>query len=508
MTAQDGPSVTPRYFWWIVAAGAILGVAAMISAPLIDLEISADFTNIQGRTTWLTLFVGVFLLGCLFWWLLLAWPQRFSLIRGAIAGVLTGFFAYPVVLTLSDIVQRNWFDFANQPSPAERIDNVLLVTGLTLMTTGFAATLIMGAVGVLACWILVRLHPDISPPKAQWRPMGLLPKLAGALAAVIVVFLAGSFAWLTLTPLATADIAEHETPSIAATTYEDAMAAFQALQAAEAEMPLHERCPSALLTHGSKVARVVVYFHGFTSCPAQGDELAAKLYDLGYNVLLPRMFGHGEADPTTMSLRDLTAEHLVDLANSSIDMAQGLGDEVVVIGLSAGGTIASWAAQNRPDVDHAIPVSPFFGPYVAPPWANHAVTNLTLLLPNFVLWWNPLENVSPQQLDYAFALPATHALAEIMLLGSMVDEGARTSPPAAQNISVLLNEADVSVSNALTEQIIASWRDHGADVRVDVLPFSGHLPHDLINPLERGGDVELVYSMLIEMMNNPGSGAP
>ncbi|HEY4201902.1 MAG TPA: alpha/beta fold hydrolase [Devosiaceae bacterium] len=495
-----------RQLWWNVATGGIFGLAAMLAAPLVGLKISADLGNTDGRTTWLTLFAGVFLMACLFAFLLMFGPRRFSAGRGAITGILTAFFSYPVVLTLADIVHRNWGDSADLPALSERFDNILLVTGLTLMTTGFAATLILAAVGMLAGWALSGLAPGRSALSRQppSRPPGTLLKVTGGLAVALVAFLVGSFIWLSLLPLDTADIALHQTAGTPAQTYPEAIAAFEVVQAQEAKLPLHDRCHSTLLTHGSKVTRVVIYFHGFTSCPAQGDELAARLFALGYNVYLPRMFGHGEADPTTMSLKDLTAEHLIDLGNSSIDMAQGLGDEVVVIGLSAGGTIASWAAQYRGDVDNAIAVSPFFGPYVAPPWANHAVTNLTLMLPNFVLWWNPLENVAPQPVDYAFALPATHALAEIMLLGSLVDASARTTPPAAKNIGVLLNAADISVSNALTEQVITSWQGHGTAVTVKTLSFSSHLPHDLINPRERGGDIDLVYSTLLEMMNDPG----
>jgi alpha-beta hydrolase superfamily lysophospholipase len=312
----------------------------------------------------------------------------------------------------------------------------------------------------------------------------------------------GAFAWLSLSPLNTAGLAPSASTSAPSESYEDAVAAFQAIRAREdAGVPLHPRCYSQLLTHGEKVDRVIVYFHGLTSCPAQADEMAQKYFDLGYNVLLPRMFGHGEADPLTYSLADLTAEGLVDLANESVDIAQGLGNEVVVLGLSAGGTISSWVSQYRSDVDQSISISPFFGPHVVPTWATHAATNLLLTLPNMMVWWNPLETERPEEMNYAYARYASHALGEVMRMGRIVDSSARTTAPAAASNGMLLNEADVAVSFALAQQVVDAWRSNGADVRLEVLPFARRLPHDLIDPRQSGGDVDMVYDLLLEMMN-------
>lgn len=496
----------PRLIWWNALGGTIFALAALIFAPLVGLEVSPLFNNDEGLVTWLTLFAGVFIVGLFFWWLLLARPQRFTRTRGAVTGILTAFFSYPVVLTLAKFLQRSG------PGPsaetlAGRFESVLLTTGLTLLTSGFAAVLILGIVGWLAVWLLVRLHPQFAAmvPQEEKKERGpwmrWTLRIATALAIIIVVALVGGFAWLSLSPLNTAGLAPTTSTSAPSETYADAIAAFEAIQAEEATLPLNPRCLTQLLTHGQKVERVVIYFHGLTSCPAQADDMAQKFYDLGYNVLLPRMYGHGEADVLTYSLADLTAESLVDLANESVDMAQGLGDEVVVTGLSAGGTIASWISQYRADVDNAISISPFFGPHVVPTWAQHAATNLLLLLPNQMVWWNPLETERPPELSYSYARYASHALGEVMRLGRIVNTSAQTTPPAAQNLAMLLNEADVAVSNAVAEQIIAAWQRNGADVAVEWLPFSRRLPHDLIDPRMAGGDVDMVYALLLEMMN-------
>ena len=505
---KRGPSSQERISWTLWA-GVLFGISALIAAPLAGLEITSVFVSEQGSATWLMLFVGTFLVGCLFWWLLISRPQRISPLRGAVTGVFVGFFSYPTVLLLAELVQSFLPASADTASYETRGGSVLMTIGLMLMTSGFVLIIIMAAIGMAAALILLRFHLGAAAVAARHvRPLSSLARrvfwTAAGVAGFISVVLIGLFVWLSVLPLNTEGLAQSATTEPAG-TYEDAMAAFGAVRAREdAGAPLHERCPSTLLTHGEKVARVVIYYHGLTSCPAQGDALAAKLFDLGYNVYLPRMFGHGEADPLTLSLAQLRAEDLVQLANESADMAQGLGEEVVVIGLSAGGTVASWTAQYRADVDISISVSPFFGPHIVPAWANRAATNLLLMLPNAMVWWNPLETVRPPELSYAYARYATHGLAETMRLGAIVDSSAHTTPPAAPNIAMLLNDADVAVNQALAERVIAAWRSSGRDVNVQVLPFWRRLPHDLINPREPAGDTELIYPMLLEIMNGPG----
>jgi hypothetical protein len=495
-TAANGAlAPAPSYVWWTLAAGAVFASAAMVIAPLLGLEISSEFGNGGGHTTWLTLFVGVFLVATFFWWLLVSRSLRFTLARGATVGILVGFFSYPVVIGLSELVYRD----RHVLPLSERLDSVLLITGLTLMTTGFAATILMAGVGAIGTWLFARFHrPTVAIMRAYAAGKRRNPLLMIALSIgskVIIVGLVGSYAWLATYPVDTGDLDAAVAHSAA--SYEDAIASFRTIEAVEAGMSLHPLCHSALMTHGRKVARVVIYFHGFTSCPAQGDQLAETLFAMGYNVYRPRLYGHGDAVPTPDAMSGLAASHLLDLSNQSVDLAHGLGDEVVVIGLSAGGTMAAWTAQFRTDVDQAIAVSPFFGPHVVPPWATQVATTLTLRLPNMVFAWNPLQDVPG---EFPIALPSTHALAEIMLVGRQVQEASHTTPPAAR-IGLLLNDADVAVNNALTEEIVAAWRGQGADVAVDVLPFSHHLPHDIVNHRERGADVELVHARIIALMN-------
>ncbi|QEE22081.1 lysophospholipase [Youhaiella tibetensis] len=483
-------------------AGLVFAIAALAAANVLHFEVSWDLGNKDGLVTWATLFLGVFLTGWLLWWAIMVRPGPRSLWRGAATGIIIAVVSYPVVFTLTELLQR---DAATVGTLSERVRGIILVTGLTLMITGFAMTLIMAVVGAVIAYAVNRSRPQAEA--APWMPVvGKGAQLAGVVAAIILALLVGSFVTLSVIPTNARSLVPDGKPGNPAASYEEAMAAFEAIRKDEAGLGLHERCPSQLLTHGHKVARVVIYFHGLTSCPAQGEELAQALFAQGYNVYLPRMKGHGLADPDTLALMDLTAEDLVDLANQSVDLAQGLGDEVAVVGLSAGGTIVTWIAQYRPDVANAIAVSPFLGPYVIPPWATNAANTLALMLPDIMLWWNPTETVGEDAQTYAFPTPSVHTLAQVMRLGRVVEEGARQGPPAVKQIGMLLNSADIAVSNALAQQLIASWRSHGQEVTVKTLALSRLLPHDLINPGEPQADTKLVYATILELLGSPPAG--
>lgn len=495
---RNTPPLRSAHPWWTILAGLAFAVAALIAVPLTGVGINDVVDNVRGQVTWTTLFVGVFITGCLFWFLLLTWPRRFSMSRGAIAGVLVAFFSYPVVLALAEIFQRDQLNIQQYES---RGGNVLVRIVLTQVTTGFAATLTLAVVGCAVALLLRLRHPDTAPERGRgfWRSV---PKFAAGLALFIVVALVAAFAVLTLMPLDTGKlIAQQATASTPLENYDEAVAAIDAVRAEEDKLPLNPRCHSTLLTHGKKVARVVVFFHGLTNCPAQAEQLGAKLFALGYNVYLPRIPQHGYADQMSLALADLTAEDMVAVGNQATDIAQGLGDEVVITGLSAGGIISAWTSQFRADADQSISLAPFLAPNVVPGWANHAATNLLLNLPNVMVWWDAQLRDNPPGMTYAYPRYATRGLAQALRMSAALMEAADTRPPLSPGIGMMLNEADDAISNREAEDLVVAWKRHGAGVDLEVLPLELGLGHDVIDPHQPTGNPDLVYGLLIDMMN-------
>jgi len=498
MNEQDRRASPPRHGRWTVIAGLAFAVIALLSVPLSGIAITELIVSPHGSVSWLTLFVGVGLTGMLFWWLLLTRPRRFTTLRGAIAGVLVAFFSYPVVLTLADVLRLGSLD---PQTYASRGSNLLLRTILSQLTTGFASTLAFAILGIALVLLLHRRHPDTVPARDRRGFRRTVPRLAAGLALFLVVGLVGAFAVLTLLPLDTESLRANAAASTPATSYAEAVARIEAVRAAEASLPLNPRCLSNLLTHGRKVERVVVFFHGLTNCPAQATELGAKLFALGYNVYLPRIPQHGDADQMSTVLANLTAEELIAVGNEATDIAQGLGDEVVITGLSAGGIIAGWVGQHRADADQSIAIAPFLSPNLVPSWANHAATALLLNAPNAMVWWDPATRDNPPGMTYAYPRYATHGLAQALRLSIALMDTASDKAPLSPGLGMLLNEADDAVSNAKIEELVLHWQNQGAKVNLVRLPLALELGHDLIDPHQPTGDPDLVYQVLVDMMN-------
>jgi alpha-beta hydrolase superfamily lysophospholipase len=162
---------------------------------------------------------------------------------------------------------------------------------------------------------------------------------------------------------------------------------------------LNPVCGSILLTHGMRTERAVVFFHGLTNCPQQFRELGQIFYDMGDNVLIPRLPRHGMADRKVENLTPLKAEELRDCADSSVDIACGLGRQVYIVGLSAGGTLTAWIAQNRSEVTRAVLIAPALG--LTRREGTHLQKAMALLLPlipDIRRDWYTVESDSPRHI--------------------------------------------------------------------------------------------------------------
>ena len=259
-------------------------------------------------------------------------------------------------------------------------------------------------------------------------------------------------------------------------------------------------CQVQLMTHGQKVERVIILVHGYTNCPQQFHELGLRFYDLGYNVLIAPLPHHGLADRMTDTQAQLTAEELAAYTDETVDIAQGLGDQVVMMGISAGGVATAWAAQYRQDLDLAVIISPAFGfKQIATP-LTAAIVNLYTFLPDVFVWWDPAlqEEGSPA---HVYPRYSKHALAQTLRFGLAVQKEARRNPPAAQKIVMVTNGFDNSVNNELTFQVATDWQAHQANLSRYEFEADLRLGHDLIDPAQPGQQIETVYPRLIELMS-------
>lgn len=287
-----------------------------------------------------------------------------------------------------------------------------------------------------------------------------------------------------------------------ATTYAEALQRLQHLQAQETAAILPD-CGTQLLTHGQKQPRNIVFLHGFTNCPAQFAQLATQFYARGYNVLNVRLPRHGCVDRLTTELAALTASELVNLTTEAIDIAQGLGDEVTVMGLSLGGLLAAWAAQHRRDLQRAVLVSPAIG--LTPPILRHSrwIANGLTLWPNFYQWWDPVAQADKSGPQHAYPRFASRGLAALLYVANHVRAEANRAKPAARLIQVITNAHDPVIDRDVVNTVVAAWRRHGATVQTYEFPAEWNLLHDLIDPAQPEQQVDRVYPQLFTWLADP-----
>jgi len=289
-----------------------------------------------------------------------------------------------------------------------------------------------------------------------------------------------------------------------AESYEEAVVRTEDIQAAEAEIPdLSPECGTILMTHEEKVADAIVFFHGFTSCPDQFATLGEQFFNQGYNVLIPKQPRHGLQEFDGTPLKGLSAEELAAFGTQIADIAQGLGERVVVVGLSGGGSITTWLAQERADIDLAIPIAPFLGIGFIPRPLTRPLTNLILLIPDFHQWWDPVHQMSnPLSAPYSYRGYFMHSLFENLRLGFVAEEDAKRVKPAVGGILVITNANDESVNNAVVAEFEQLWLDHGEQF-LQTFQFEQELqiPHDMITATRPNGRPDIVYPKLLEIIH-------
>ena len=288
-----------------------------------------------------------------------------------------------------------------------------------------------------------------------------------------------------------------------AESYEEALRRVEEIQAAEAVLPnLSPECGTLVMTHQKKVDNVIVFLHGFTSCPEQFVALGEQYFDQGYNVFIPRLPRHGLHEFDGAPLKGQTAEELAAFGTQMADIAQGLGERVVVAGLSGGGAVATWLAQERADVDLAVPIAPFLGIGFIPRLLTRPATNLFLLIPDFHQWWDPVHKMgNPYSAPYSYRGYYTHALFENLRLGFIAEKDSKKVKPAAGRILVITNANDDSVNNEVVAEFEQLWLEHGEQF-LQTFQFAKELgvPHDMITASRPGGRIDIVYPKLLELI--------
>lgn len=288
-----------------------------------------------------------------------------------------------------------------------------------------------------------------------------------------------AIAVMVFTPISDPDLTSRPDP---VADYQQAVAKIEAVADTEAELPLIEHGESYALLTGARTATAVVLFHGYTNTPDEFRLVAQAYRAAGNNVWVPRLPFHSPADKFSDDFSKLTAEGLRDFVDQSVDIAAGLGDEVVVLGLSGGGTLAAWAGLERAEVSSTILLSPLFSPGGYPDQVIPLLTRGLRLSPvDSYQWWNPDKGAANTEgMVYPrYSLKGIAALLDVRLwLEKQVEQN---DHPMSGSVLLVSNAGDSSVDAEVNERLV---RNLAAPDKVTVvtIPASAGLSHDFIAP--------------------------
>jgi len=319
--------------------------------------------------------------------------------------------------------------------------------------------------------------------------------LGGVLLALVAIL-----AVLLFTPITDPDLSPRPN---AAGTYADAAARIQAITAAEAAMDLQPEGRGIAMLTGARSPKAVVIFHGYTTVPEQFRLIGQAYLAQGYNVWIPRLPHHGAADKMTTEFSQITAPGLREFADATVDIGAGLGEDLTVVGISGGGSLAIWAGFERPEVDHTVLLSPLVHPLGYADWQLPVLTRALRLSPVDIWnWWDP-ERKEQNSAGYDYPRFSLKGISALLALFQWVD--ARNEPPAHSTFTLVRNEGDPRLDGSYNEAFVRRLVPPDA-VTVITIPASEGLGHDLVSwqsHSEDYGKLTLAYQYLSKAMGIP-----
>ncbi|WP_193193944.1 alpha/beta hydrolase [Nostoc sp. MG11] len=252
----------------------------------------------------------------------------------------------------------------------------------------------------------------------------------------------------------------------------------------ESELPLKNKaCGSKFFVYPHSTSKVCLFLHGFTAGPYQFEPLGKAFFNRGYNVLIPLQPGHGRAgnwkrqNPPPLPTDIQTYQQFV---LKWLEIAKTLGQQVVVGGLSTGGTLAAWLALEHPQqINRALLFTPYLG-------THHSLFDwLIKILPIYFEWFN---KDAPGNFGYkGFQIPALRIFLE---LGENVLEQAKTC--VAAPVLMVCSEADQVVNRSKQQDFFKRVLKQQTKSWYYCFDDSLHIEHRMMTKLEDNDYEELV----------------
>ncbi len=197
---------------------------------------------------------------------------------------------------------------------------------------------------------------------------------------------------------------------------------------------------------------VLVYLHGFSATAQEIRPVPERVAEnLGANLVFMRLTGHGRDGA---ALATATVENWMHDVDESLAVARAMGDRVVVIGTSTGGTLAAMAAATGREIDGIVFISPNFG------ISSGAAFLLTL--PGVRHWgpplfgrtrsWEPVNEAQALYWTESYPTEALFPMAALVEATVLLDHRAIATPAL-----FYFSDEDQVVDSRKTHGIAAAW---------------------------------------------------
>jgi len=254
---------------------------------------------------------------------------------------------------------------------------------------------------------------------------------------------------------------------------------------------------------GEQTSLALVYIHGFSASRQDTAPLAAMVAgQLHANLYATRLSGHGRGGSAML---DGSVNGWVNDMREAVEIGKRLGRRVVLMGISTGGTLATWqAAQALEDeVAALVLVSPNFGPIdrrtaiLTWPWG----AQLAELLVGKTRSWQPINEAQGRYWTHSYPVRALVPMMGVVKLARSLDLATIKAPTL-----IIYSPEDKTVD---TREIIAAFQEMGA-AKKSLLPYKGAgdpaqhvLAGDILSPGTTMLLAECIGDFLAGLENEP-----
>jgi alpha-beta hydrolase superfamily lysophospholipase len=247
---------------------------------------------------------------------------------------------------------------------------------------------------------------------------------------------------------------------------------------------------------GAKTPLAIVYVHGFSGGPAEirpvPDEVARNL---GANLFFTRLAGHGR-DGKAMATAS-AEDWLFDMAEA-MAIGRHLGDRVIVMGTSTGGTLAALAATDpalNGGLAGTVLISPNFGVHAPAQWLLDApfIESWGTRVAGETRSFTPLNAEQGRHWTTEYPTAALYPMARLIRAARAADYGQATTPAL-----FLYAPADQVIDPARIPPVIDAWAGPKQvelrEMQGDDDPFSHVIAGDILSP----GQTEPVIDIITD----------